>query len=346
MARGISIVICSYNGAKRLPPTLTHLIDQRVPEGIAWEVIVIDNASTDTTAETVRSFESRFAPTPLRVVDEASPGLSNARVRGVREARYDIISLIDDDNWVAPDWVARVYGIFDQHPEIDLCGGRSEPVFETDRPKWLGLVDGYYAIGSQHPENGEVTNKPGTLLWGAGLTMRTQAFRNLLESGFAFKLTSRKGNLLTSSGETELCFALREFGCRFWYDNDLVLQHFIPKQRLEWSYPLRLMRGMGQSSVFIVLYLTALNRVPYKDRPQWKRGWMFAFLRAVKRLGTVVLFHPLDCYFQPEGSAHALKFRHGCGALAALWALRGRYNELRDEIQQSLTNRAPSLKAA
>jgi glycosyltransferase involved in cell wall biosynthesis len=335
MSTGVSVVICCHNSAKRLPETLRHLAAQQVPEGIPWEIIVIDNASTDGTADTALRHQVLFHPVPLRVIDEPVAGLSHARVRGVREARHEIISFIDDDNWIAADWVERVNTIFAQQPEIGVCGGRVEAVCEIEPPAWFERIKGFYAVGSQHKQSGDVTNAPGTLLWGAGLSMRTSASRKLLDDGFIFMLSGRKGKSMLTGEDTELCFALRESGWHFWYDDALVLRHFIPKERLQWSYALRLMRGMGEASALVELYLFALNRPPFEGRPAWKKSWLFSVMKAARHLGAVILSHPSDCYRQPEGSPHALNFKMCSGRWATLWALCGRYKKLGEKIRQS-----------
>jgi glycosyltransferase involved in cell wall biosynthesis len=342
MNASVSIVICTYNGSKRLRETLCHLAAQKVPSGIPWEVVVIDNASTDDTADVAKQHEALLHPVPLRIAFEPKPGLSNARQCGIREARCEIISMVDDDNWVAPDWVERVHRIFTEHPEIDVLGGRVEGVYEIEPPSWMEALRGWYAIGSQHARNGDVTDAGGTLLWGAGLNVRASAIRRLFEAGFDFQAAGRKGKHLTSGEDTEICFALRESGSRFWYDDGLVLKHFIPKERLTWSYPLRLMRGMGQTSVILELYLNALDRPPFDNRAPWKKGWLFAALRASRRFFPVVLQHPLECLQQPEGSIAALNFKRELGRWAGLWALFGRYSRLRDEISNAKWVRAES----
>jgi hypothetical protein len=242
------------------------------------------------------------------------------------------LSIVDDDNWVGPDWVERIHTIFLRHPEISVCGGRCDAVYEIDPPAWFHEIQWACAVGRQFPFNGEVTHTTGALLWGAGMTMRTAAVRNLIARGFQFRFLGRTGNKLTSNEDAELCFALRETGCRFWYDDDLALKHFIPKERLEWSYPLRLMRGFGEGSVLVDLYLTALNRPPFRDRPSWKKGWIFAVLRTGRNLLLLVAGHPIDCLRQTVGSTAALNLQKACGQWTALWALRSRYTELHKEI--------------
>src|SRR5947207_1388488 len=91
---GVSVAICSHNGEKRLAPVLAHLKVQRAAQ-IPWEVIVIDNASSDRTAEVARACWADNARVALRLVREPQLGLSHARLRAIIEARYELVSFID-----------------------------------------------------------------------------------------------------------------------------------------------------------------------------------------------------------------------------------------------------------
>lgn len=335
MNGGVSVVICCHNSSQRLPETLRHLAAQQVSKDIPWEVVVIDNGSTDDTAETAARCWPASARAALRVVSEPRAGLSHARIKGIGEARYEVVSFIDDDNWVSTDWIRRVSGIFANRPDIGASGGRIEAVCELTPPTWFESIQKYYAVGRQHAQSGDITNTAGTLLCGAGLNLRAAAVQKLLKDGFVFIMSGRKENHLMAGEDTELCFALRAAGWRFWYDDDLALRHFIPKERLQWSYALRLMRGMGEASALVDLYLFALDRPPFNGRPAWKKSWLFSALKALRHLGAVILSHPSDCFRQPEGSPHALDFKMCSGRWVALWALRGRYKNLREEIRQS-----------
>ena len=86
------MIICCYNSATRLPQTLKHLAEQQVPQDLNWEVIVVDNNSTDHTAEVAKDLWVQYgSPVNLKVVPEWNPGLSNARKKGVYEAKGEII---------------------------------------------------------------------------------------------------------------------------------------------------------------------------------------------------------------------------------------------------------------
>jgi glycosyltransferase involved in cell wall biosynthesis len=102
---GVSIIICCHNSSTKLPATLSHLRKQQVPRELPWEVVVVDNASTDGTSCVALNNWPQDAPTTLRVVTEKRLGLSHARTRGLLEAKYEIVSFIDDDNWVCSSWV-------------------------------------------------------------------------------------------------------------------------------------------------------------------------------------------------------------------------------------------------
>src|SRR5215469_2479676 len=102
----ISVVICTHNRCKLLKDTLVSLAQMAKPEGLPWELLVVDNNSSDQTKEVVESFSGGCELKPQYVFERA-PGLSHARNRGVKESRADIISFLDDDVIVASDWLAQ-----------------------------------------------------------------------------------------------------------------------------------------------------------------------------------------------------------------------------------------------
>src|SRR5690348_5199720 len=118
---GVSVIICCYNSAKRIVPTIEHLQKMSVA-GISWELIIVDNNSNDDTAAVAAEAWKKNAIAPIRIVEEKEPGLMSARIKGVEVSSYDILSFIDDDNWVDTKWVENVYRIFSSDPDIAACG--------------------------------------------------------------------------------------------------------------------------------------------------------------------------------------------------------------------------------
>lgn len=262
--QGVSIVICCHNGADRLPETIRHIARQWVAPYIPWELLIIDNGCTDDSAEVARmEWKKHRVDTYLKIVKEPQLGLSHARARGFREARYEYIILCDDDNWLDVNYVSNVYLILSERPQIGALGGFGKLVYEGTPPaEELSYI---FAAGQQAAERGKV---PGNKLYGAGCTIRYSAYHKLLASGFKSLLTDRRGAELSSGGDYELCLALAILGYEIWYDERLRFKHFITRERLRWEYFERYAYESSKcfnvlSSYKLVAENKAINRLPW-----------------------------------------------------------------------------------
>jgi glycosyltransferase involved in cell wall biosynthesis len=318
----VSVVVPTHNGARLIPRTLSQIAAQRTSPELRWEVVVVDNASTDGTAAAVRAAWPAEAPVGIRVVEERELGLSRAHQRGFAEARGELVSWVEDDNWIAPDWVEMVWRTMGAHPEAGACGGFNEAVCEGGKPAWFPARRGYYACGPQG-EPGDVTEDRG-YLWGAGLTVRRRAWRGLLEGGFRPLLVDRRGRgNYDSGGDSEICFALRLSGWRLWSEPAMRLRHFLPARRLEWRYLRRLLRGVGSSSVGLDPYLRALGDPAAAGlSSSWRREarGLFTRLREERDLLREMRRQPL------EGEEDVLELESDLGRFGALLRRRRRYD--------------------
>jgi glycosyltransferase involved in cell wall biosynthesis len=299
---GVSIVICCHNSAQRLEPTLAHLVAQQVKDGIPWEVILIDNASTDNTAEFARACWS-LTTVPLHIISEPRLGLIYARERGFSEANYEFISFIDDDNWVCPEWVNTIFELMREHAEIGICGGINEAVCEVSSPWWFDEFKNMFAVSPKNVEIGCLGS--GEVLPGAGMTVRSSAWRSVMATGYRWFVVGRKGEMLTACDDWEICLAIRLAGWQLWRDPRLRLKHFLPAGRLNWAYVRRLHRGHGVSSVQLDGYYFLSS----EQLPGWKRSlrkmWQWHMLACVVAL----LKHPvyLLTFWRPfEGNREIL----------------------------------------
>ena len=120
--KGVSVIVSCHNSSDRLPPTLKHLGSQKTNTEIAWEIIVIDNASSDNTQRCARKILSQYN-IPFKIIEEPQLGLSYARRRGIMESNYDFIIFCDDDNWLNSEYVQRVYYLLDKYSDIGVLGG-------------------------------------------------------------------------------------------------------------------------------------------------------------------------------------------------------------------------------
>jgi glycosyltransferase involved in cell wall biosynthesis len=138
-----SIIVPTYNRSEMLGVLLKGLQAMRVPDRVTWEVIVVDNNSTDATRDVIDSF-LRKAALPLRYYLERQQGAAHARNRGVQAARGKIIAFVDDDEMVVEDWLAVVHSAF-QGYSCAAVGGRVLPRWISPPPDWY-TTDGPYRI--------------------------------------------------------------------------------------------------------------------------------------------------------------------------------------------------------
>ena len=119
---GISVCVCTRNRADSLKRALESLTRLDHPSGIDWGVLVVDNGSTDATADTAMSFADLLT---LKVVSETRAGLSHARNTALRVARGHHLIFIDDDVTVPPTWLAAYATGFGKYPDAGFFGGPS-----------------------------------------------------------------------------------------------------------------------------------------------------------------------------------------------------------------------------
>lgn len=256
---GISIIICCYNSSKRLPETLAHLAKQQVCDALAWEIILVNNNSIDTTKTTAKNvWKSYGSPTILRVIDEPNPGLSYAREAGMRTASYDMFLWCDDDNWLCEAYVQTAFNIMEAYPEIGALGGWCEAAFEGEKPKWFDAQARYFAVSRQGKQSGDITSKKGCL-YGAGMVLRKADWGRLQKLGFKHLLSDRVGNQLSSGGDTEYCYALRLLGYKMWFDERLYFKHYMTQGRLQLAYVVRMRKAMANSNFILWPYLDLLK---------------------------------------------------------------------------------------
>ncbi|MCK4829995.1 glycosyltransferase family 2 protein [bacterium] len=331
---GVSIVICCHNSAQRLPATLYHLTSQEIKGNIPWEVVIVDNASTDYTTKVAQQCWPTNHSIPLRVVYEPKLGLTHARHRGFIEAKYDIVSFVDDDNWVSPIWVTKVSELMNLHIDVGACGGLNIAATDVELPWWFEQFQRSYAVGPQDDNPGHITWKR-SILFGAGLTIRKSAWQGLCKNGFKTLLVDRSGKDLTCGGDYELCLALRLAGWRIWYEPRLQLKHYIPVERLNWEYFRRLLRGVGMSSLGLDPYYFALQNKKMKKLKQrfFIRTWQIQVLISLITLVRYFRKLILSMTYPLEGDADTLLIERSIGRLLALLKQRKKYDITLKKIQ-------------
>lgn len=255
---GISVIVCCYNSADRLPKTLQHLQDQKFDVDIPWEIIIINNASTDNTVEIAKSLCESFSNLSHRflLADEPLCGLANARQKGVELSNYNFIIFCDDDNWLCEDYLNIVYSVFVNYANVGYIGGCSEAVFESGitKPDWFDDVAYSYAVGKPFKQNG-IQNAVYT--WGAGMCVRRAAVEHIFK--YPFLLTDRNGVDLSSGGDSEICARINIQKYDLYFSENLKLNHFIPSKKLSEEYAKKLNIKIEESNAVIHSYTSQID---------------------------------------------------------------------------------------
>jgi glycosyltransferase involved in cell wall biosynthesis len=153
--RKVTVAICTWNRCEALRVTLEQFTRLRVPEGLAWELLIVNNCCTDATDQVVKSFESRL---PIRLLHETTPGQSHARNLAIREATGSHIAWTDDDVLVDSEWLASLVRAFEQY-DATWVFGSSEPEWPSRAPAWYSeRFRGYFAALDYGPESFVVTD--------------------------------------------------------------------------------------------------------------------------------------------------------------------------------------------
>lgn len=251
----LSVIVPTHNPhLGRLHRTLTGLRGQSLPAS-EWETLLVDNASQPSVQLEALA---DFSPANLRVLPEPKLGLANARRRGFTEARAEIAVLVDDDNVLAPDYLARVREHFAVHPRIGVFGGKSLPEFAVPPADWTkefhallalrDLGDSALVSAGLRPAGAARNEYPAFAPIGAGMAIRRPAWTawlSTLDQGPG--LTDRRGTELTSGGDNDIVLSAMRAGWEVGYFPSLALLHLIPEGRLALEYLARLNHGIQKS---------------------------------------------------------------------------------------------------
>lgn len=285
---GISIIICTYNGKAKLKETITAIL--QLQSSCPWELLVVDNISTDGTAEFCSSLLSN-SDIDWKILREAKPGLIHARLCGLRASKYEVLLYCDDDNTLDENYLEIGYEILKNNPKIGALGGCGFPVFEGKKPEWFDTYSHSFAVGPQAGKEGLIASFPAEV-YGAGTFFRKAVLLHFLDKGFQSGLSGRTGTNLVSGEDVEWCYLIQLVGYEIWYSPRLVFQHLMPEGRMNWEYYLRLKKGIalgtGQLLPYYCLFIDS-RMSDFKYAVHWLKKTIFVTLLYFKHK-TGILF--------------------------------------------------------
>lgn len=269
----ISLAICTWNRSRLLRQTLDSIVAMEKPKQIGWELVIVNNRSTDDTAEVIQSYQSSL---PIQYVFEDQQGHCASRNAAIRQATGDYILWTDNDVQVDSGWLSAYADGFAEHPQAAFFGGRITPVFEAGIPNWIeatwekckpvfaarDLGDSQIALGN------------GVYPYGANFAIRTDVQQ-------AFQYDSRLGRKASGMlGEDEIS-VLRKIDQAghqgVWLPN-ASLKHIIPADRATTKYVANYFTGQGQTNILqdkIKKTAAVAKREYLRNRIAWRvKRWI------------------------------------------------------------------------
>lgn len=247
----LAVIVCSYNPQDIVFKTCMAGIKAAVAQSPSTEVVIVDNNSAVPIAS--RDYMAEYNTGSFRIVVEKEQGLTKARLRGIREARADLLVFIDDDNFINEDFFAKGIKIAEDNVHIGAFSGQVKLKFESDPPDWTRPYWGMLVY--REFDRDLWSNLPhltATMPCGAGLFIRRSVadhYISLHHQGKRNIQLDRTGSSLISAGDNDLAACACDIGLGVGLFHELILDHYIPASRLKKDYLVALSKGIATSSI-------------------------------------------------------------------------------------------------
>ncbi len=327
---GVSVIICSYNGENIITETLNHLMKQQIPDTLNWEVLLVDNRSTDNTAQIAKKhWEDGSCEAPMRILEQPVPGKIQALKKGIIHAQYEFILICDDDNFLDEHYLETAYDIITNNNQIGLLGGFGTAVTEGVLPEWFSRYKEYYGCGRQTDVKEELTDITygQGYAYGAGSVFRRSIFYNILDDMHFRNLSGRKGNNLVGAEDNIMSYLAAIKGHKIWYSDQLKFSHKITKDRLKWDYLLNLSYSNGKSQIHLEPYADFKNnkvQLSNLGSKIWKN---------VKHILSLLRKNKFNLLTYQAGSLPQVNFYYYLGKLSSLLKMNYSYHS---EYQETI----------
>lgn len=240
----ISVILCTYNRGRYIYNVLHSIAVGTLPPS-DYEIVLVNNNSTDNTEEECRRFESDHPAIKLRYCLEPQQGLSHARNCGIRNSEGDILVYVDDDALVNKEYLQTYADFFQRRPDAVAAGGPIIPQYDgCEEPDWMShytrqLITGKLYLGEKEREF------PGDAFPGGGNAAYRKSVFDAV--GLFNPELGRKGNSLIGAEEKDLFDKMTSRGMKFYYLPTAILYHLIPPKKLTQDYFDRLTYSIGVS---------------------------------------------------------------------------------------------------
>lgn len=272
MDMDLSIIICTLNRKDHLIRALESLEALHVSAAPGYEILVIDNGSSDGTSDLIRDFVKKDDRI-WKYYYEPEKGLSNARNCGVKNAQGEIIAFTDDDVIVAKNWLQALWETFKNKP--DVIGVQGKILLQRDieqMPIWADPDDLLFCTLYDPSPEAQYTDT----LVGANMAFRREAFEKY--GLFDPRLGAGASGFCE---DTEFAMRLRAAGERLFYEPSVVIFHEHDEKRLTWEYWCERTRRYARSKAIVDVMINGQQPSALKNRRKLVRYWMKYFLSSL-----------------------------------------------------------------
>lgn len=258
----LTLIFATYNGSHTLPRMLNSLLELNQPPD-AWNIIAVDNGSSDATSKILNNYLSKL---PLTILDQPERGKNKALNLALKQSLGDLVVFTDDDVIADRTWLTVLHECAVKHPEVDIFGGAILPFWETPPEEWIiKSIPESVAFAITDPTIPEGPVSPG-LIWGPNMMVR----RTVFDAGHRFKedIGPTKGMYIMGS-ETEFTVRVVGLGHKTWFCPLAQVQHIIRTHQLNRDWIMKRAIRYGRSE-----YLQALKN----GNNEVGQSWMFSRL--------------------------------------------------------------------
>jgi glycosyltransferase involved in cell wall biosynthesis len=269
----VSIVVCTHNRAESLRDALQSVVSQDYP-ALNYEIIVVDNCSTDNTKHVVEEFaDNKLNNANIRYVNEERLGLSYARNRGIEEAKGEIIAFIDDDAKADRFWLSRLTKVYSEEKDAACVGGRVILDWNVNKPSWWEAELDEVFNGINYSDS-KITLSYPHYPYGTNISFRA----NVLKKVGLFKTDlGRIGSKLLAGEETELCLRIEKEGYKICYEPNAIVWHRVDPDKLSKSYIRK--RAIWHGMSHALLELKHFGPKHVKERSIWHLRSIYRWLK-------------------------------------------------------------------
>lgn len=268
----ISVVICTYNRSDYIQEAMLSLYNQSLAK-ILFEVIIVNNNSTDETKKVCDLFISAHQDANFHYYLEERQGASFARNTGSIYVKSPLVCFMDDDAIAAPDYLERIVLFFEQHPDAGGLGGRIIPRYIPKEPKWMSHFVSSL-VGNFHYSDTVSIFSDNKYPLESNMIVRKKDFDFL--GGFNTSLPGVIGTLRIGGEGKDFFFRLKALDRAIYYDPDIKVEHVVETAKLTREYMYRVASGIGRG-----------ERVRIKEKGNW--AYIKKILEYIFKLGASII---------------------------------------------------------